>query len=82
MSDKVEINSLAGEIFAKDGLNWVLSGGKIWKAASVSAAAVFVILLLIVFLKQGSLSNLAIIKLLQTSMTIFILLCFSSLFFS
>ncbi len=79
MSEKDEISSLSGEISAKDGLHWVLSGGKLWRAASISAMAVFFILLLIVFLEHKTVPKFAIFKLLQTSLTIFILISLSSL---
>lgn len=79
MSEGKHINSLAGEIFAKDGLNWIFSGGKIWKAAGISAIVVFLLLMAIVFLEHKTITKFAVIKLFHTSLIIFMVVTFSSL---
>ena len=79
MTEKHSIESLPGEIFAKDGLQWILAGGKIWRASAISAVVVFCLLTIVVLVEHRSLSQFAVIKLLHTSMIIFILVTFSSL---
>lgn len=79
MSMGTQIKSVPGEVSAKDGLNWILSGGKLWKAASLSAFVVFFLLLVIVFLEHKSLPKIAIVKLFHTSLIIFVVVTISSI---
>jgi len=79
MSEDYKIDSLPGKIFAKDGLHWILAGGKVWRAATISAVLVFCLLIIVVLVEHKSLPQFAVIKLLHTSMIIFILVTFSSL---
>jgi len=82
MSDINEINSLSGKVSAKDGLHWILSGGKIWKAPSICAVITFFLLLVITFLEFKSLPTFVIIELLYSSLIVFLVVTFSSLFCS
>ena len=79
MSEREDIHSLSGKVSPKDGLHWILNGGNLWKAAGISAGVIFFLLLIIVFLENKSLSKFAILKLLHTSLIVFIVTSFSSL---
>jgi len=76
VSDYDRIKSLSGEIFTKDHMYWMLSGGRVWKAASLAAGVMFSLLSIILFIEYKSLPKHAVIELFQTSVVVFFMIAF------